>query len=856
MRRLRGPRATWLLHSAIRDRSSRKTGLLLCVVLSAAALSLTTVVGSSVSYGIARGIEAQYLNTDIIVRTEAASATVQNAGANVEPGISASERDEIGNLREVQAVGGSVRARAALRIDGRTESIDLESAPTAEEMVWQRISEGRAPMAGAELALTGTAMRSLHLSIGDVVAMSRPGGATTTMRIVGVVDVGASVDHNAIPYGIVTLDTARAFAGVTGFTDLRIELMDTPTEIVQVLSAIGAITPQAWPQTTQILVSSAKEVYGSEVAALRATTAVLAIVVAVISIVVISTVVMASVPARRRRAEMLRIIGATRGQVRAAILAETTSIGVVGGAVGLVVGVVLAIAVVPMIGYIPGAPGFGLSDVRIDWTLLALVPIGYAVVGFLGGACPSWVCTRGTPSVGDSKMRVGNIWAVRFRRGMLPVLIAFLWAVALASTILWTTPPWTTLLVHALLIAAVVGSTPAFYSQLGKATSWAAGRARWPLIEIAGGRMHRNPLVASNFGLPVICATALLMMVWVAFSSLDQTFTRPDTSEIVADAMVAATAADGTVDQQTVDKLVGLPAVAASVAIRTIDKAELSGDEATAATTVLQNIDVAAVPELNTVTNGRFSIGWARPDTIYLAASSHPAFADGQYIELTPPGGSTRSIRVQYVDGLPFEAFLTPEAAGPSADNAAISGLWLHIHDDVDPADAISLIDATALLGGDYQVRGTLGDSARLVLLTHLARDLALAVCGLGLGLALTGVTLTGAATVRTRLDEVVLLRVVGAEGSSVRHMVIAESLLVTLAAAVGGSVLGMIAASAAVEALDSGTGLGSTATVPIAFAAVTWVAALGVARLSMVGVTDLLSGIRPASAFHRTLLK
>jgi putative ABC transport system permease protein len=98
-----------------------------------------------------------------------------------------------------------------------------------------------------------------------------------------------------------------------------------------------------------------------------------------------------SVLERTREIGVLRALGWRRRQVVGMILKEALVLGLVGGALGILLGIglILALQQIPMVG--------GMLEPRYDIILLArAVAIGLAA-GAVGGLYPSWRATRMRP---------------------------------------------------------------------------------------------------------------------------------------------------------------------------------------------------------------------------------------------------------------------------------------------------------------------------------------------------------------------------------------------------------------------------------------------------------------------------
>lgn len=107
--------------------------------------------------------------------------------------------------------------------------INLESLNTDPQFRWQRWSSGRAPRGPTEIGLSSHTLKGLRIRLGDAVALNRPDQGRSLFRVVGVVDTRGSIDRQSSAYGIVTDETARRFAGISGPNTVMVKADPTPT---------------------------------------------------------------------------------------------------------------------------------------------------------------------------------------------------------------------------------------------------------------------------------------------------------------------------------------------------------------------------------------------------------------------------------------------------------------------------------------------------------------------------------------------------------------------------------------------------------------------------------------------------
>jgi putative ABC transport system permease protein len=144
-----------------------------------------------------------------------------------------------------------------------------------------------------------------------------------------------------------------------------------------------------------------------------------ALIVLLATCVNIAGLFLSRAAARRRELGIRTALGAGRGRLIRAILAETLLFGLVGGVLGVLLGVALKAALLQNIG--PMLPKLG--DVRIDAGVLLFALAASVVSGIIVGAMPAVAATRVDvrDALGDSGARAASRGAVTARASRLLV---------------------------------------------------------------------------------------------------------------------------------------------------------------------------------------------------------------------------------------------------------------------------------------------------------------------------------------------------------------------------------------------------------------------------------------------------
>jgi len=293
----------------------------------------------------------------------------------------------------------------------------------------------------------------------------------------------------------------------------------------------------------------------------------------IVPIVLISLFVLASTTAlavnlRRRRFALLRAVGATRGQVRRAILAELAVCGAVGGALGWLPGAALGARCVRALAahqMLPAGSAAWLSP----W-LLAIACGASALVAWLSGQVAARRGSRTPPAQALRETAAERKWPnpVRVALGILAAggsgtLAAFTLGQKSASGQLALALP---LLLACMLAVALLGPLlVAFTAWLARPTVALGGApARLALAAIAA-----QPRRAASAVIPVALAVAMVGTIYFADTSIEHATSGQASSTVTAGNVL--TGADLTA--ATLRQVLALPGVRAAAGVTPLSAA-------------------------------------------------------------------------------------------------------------------------------------------------------------------------------------------------------------------------------------------------------------------------------------------
>jgi len=214
-----------------------------------------------------------------------------------------------------------------------------------------------------------------HLAVGDTVAVETPGGKTVDF----VVKAVFSPPKGGSPYGDVTISSTRFDS-----------LYENPQNVYSFVRMAGGVTPantarltaalQPFPDAKIQTETQFKRNQERGIDMLLNLLYVLLSLSIIVSLFGIVNTLVLTVFERTRELGMLRAVGMTRRQVRWMIRDESVITALIGSALGIPVGVVLAL----MVGYAIKYPAF-----TVPWGTLVVFVIAAVVAGLIAAIFPA-----------------------------------------------------------------------------------------------------------------------------------------------------------------------------------------------------------------------------------------------------------------------------------------------------------------------------------------------------------------------------------------------------------------------------------------------------------------------------------
>jgi putative ABC transport system permease protein len=688
--------------------------------------------------------------------------------------------------------------------DGRIDPSSvawLIAVPADAALAALQLTEGRAPARDDEAVLDSRWADRLGIEPGDTFSLAVMGdvGSPTTMgdagavpfTIVGIAErLGRPGDHPEVSAPFTALEQFTDQPGAARI-DIRLDDADGRAVRAALEEVAGGRQVLSGDELTTKLVDES-----TSVGVLRIPLLMLGAVALIVAAFVIANTFRILVAQRTHELALLRTVGATRRQVRAAVLVESAAVGVVGSAAGIVMGSMAAFAVGPLLDN--GSRGLPVvvSTSTVVWSMLVGVAmtVGSAVL-------PARAATRVAPLAAVRALPDGADSSAMGRArvlggiGLIVTGTCLLMAGALVASSVG-------------LVAVVFGGAICFLGILvlgprivppglrllgGVAARLA--RSSWTTTDLATANAVRNPRrVAATSAALLIGVTMMTGFVTMADSTRTSAGVVLD-HQIPADFVVQAIGEDGVSEPavETIDALAETGPVVelyrSSTSVDGLGPVDVHG------------LDLAAYDLIASVYGvGSAGAGGVAIDPI-TARENGLNLGDSLTI-------ADRTVRIGFVaDGVsvPFEGLVVApdlfRQLFPAVDRP--EQLAIDAADGVDGSSARSaIIDATADLPeisvlSFVDSRDDLNDQMDQVVNTVLA------ILGLSVVIAIIGITNTLSLSVHERIREIGLLRTLGLTRRQIQTMLGIEAVLMSVVTAIIGAFVGVAFAWAAVLSLS-----------------------------------------------------
>jgi putative ABC transport system permease protein len=331
-------------------RKFRATLTALAVVLGVAMVSGTFVLTDTIDKAFDAIFSESYANTDAAVSGKAPDISFEGSTAET-PSVPASLLDRVRELDSVQAATGSVVDESATKIlksDGK--AINTEGAPSfgfgidPEQSQFNplKLVEGSWPRTADEVVLDASTADEQGYGVGETVriATMKP---VREFRVSGVAQYGSVSSLGTATFAVFTIPAAQELLDREGqFDAISVAAADgvTPEQLVEDIKPI--LPPTAQVRTGVEEAEEAAAEVSEFTSFIRYFLLAFGAVALFVGAFVIFNTMSITVAQRTRELATLRTIGASRAQIRRAVLLEALVIGLIASILGFVLGVGLA----------------------------------------------------------------------------------------------------------------------------------------------------------------------------------------------------------------------------------------------------------------------------------------------------------------------------------------------------------------------------------------------------------------------------------------------------------------------------------------------------------------------------------
>ncbi|WP_341721280.1 FtsX-like permease family protein [Micromonospora sp. FIMYZ51] len=668
----------------------------------------------------------------------------------------------------------------------------LAAVPTDPALQSYDLVTGRLPARSGEVVLDEQTVAEQGFDLGTPVRIGGASGAARPYTLVGTVDVANTTRDIGGPFiGLVGTD-ALAVSGEEGYGRIMVAAEPGVSDQALAERITAAVGTGPTVRTRQAILDEAvtdavRDVDQFNLVLL--TFAGVAVVVAGFVIANTFTIVLAQ---RSRRTALLRLVGATRGQVFRATVLEAGLVGLVASGLGVVLGAGLAAGLTALMAWL-AVPLNGELTITAGTVLGCLVAGTVLTVG--AALVPAWHGTRVAPvaALTDAAVQVTRP-AGRVRLAFGAVLLAA-GVAALAGAARAGQIPLVAL-GGILTFLGIVLFGPVLVPALVRVFGAPARRIFGVTATLAVANAVRNPRRVAATATALVIGIGLVASFVVGAQSTKTAIERSVDAQVGVDFLVTGIGVD--LPAGVVDALATRPELGVVHETRTQTVDEV----------VFRAADPALVDRrLDGVLAGRTDrLGPGRV-LVHRELAARRGLSVGDRIVLRGERFEVAAV----VTGAEGEIYSAPTGHLVDLVAADFSRLFPQVRGylaEIDPAAGVSADSARAAIEEvlvDYPTVNLLDQGAYKRMLTGTVDMLlafVVALLGLAVVIALVGVANTLSLSVVERTRENAVLRAVGLTAGRLRAMLATEAVLTALVGAVLGVALGTAVAAGAMALL------------------------------------------------------
>jgi putative ABC transport system permease protein len=339
-----------VLRAAIRSLLARKVRLVLTglsVVLGVGFMAGTYVLTDTMTSAFNDLVDTGYSSIDVLVRSSNAF-TAQTTSLEERDPMPGSVLEDVAATPGVAQAVGDVLGYAQI-VDPATGKVIGTFGPPTAASSWNDLNgftlkPGGSPPEGSDQVVIDAATATTHgIEVGDRVQILFQ-GPPGEFEVVGLAGYGESDSLFGATWALFDLPTAQTVLGRVGLLDSVSVVAEEGIAAVDLQRAISEVLPEGIEAVTAAtLTSEAQEQVSTGLGFLRTAFLVFAFVALFVGAFIIFNTFAIIVAQRTRELALFRALGASGRQVMTSVIVEALVIGLVSSAIGVLVGVGIAI---------------------------------------------------------------------------------------------------------------------------------------------------------------------------------------------------------------------------------------------------------------------------------------------------------------------------------------------------------------------------------------------------------------------------------------------------------------------------------------------------------------------------------
>ncbi len=779
-----------LATSQIRRGPRRVVAIVLAALLSAMAIMATGTFITTMQQALNVAVAAPYAKADVVIPTYETEAA----------------RDGVADVPGIAAIEPSHTMYAQATSETGTHNVNISSVADDSDLRWMTLTEGAWPIGRSEVAATQADLDRFGIELGDALEVSNGMGATVTVRVVGVVESqGGTIAGSTELFAaqdFFTADKGTAGAGVAaaGSATALVVRLAQGASAPDVIAALNerlvaefgaADAPEA--VTVDEFTANLIDDFTGGTNALAMLFLIFVLIALLAATMVIRNTFQVLLAQRLRENGLLRLIGATGGQVQRTVLAEALLIGLVGAVAGVAVGFGLG----ALIAMLADMAGGGLAF-PVVWAVAALlVTVGVTVFAAWAPAAR----LRSLPPIA-ALSEANTAGAERTRSSVVAWIfggiVTALGALALVAAATLGNPiiligggvvlAVGLIVLVPLLVRAVMPAIARMLASFG------------PVAKLAGENLVRTSRRSGTIVLAISLGGSLILAMLTGVQSVNATLSQRLDEAYAFDALITNKSGES-LNPEDLAPMLESPGLESSDVTSAVQLAPATdGFSSLAALTTLpaSTADALAHP----LADGEVALSeW---DAESLGA------ADGDTITLTDASGD--AVEVTVVTDPLLDTLYNPNTGGTYG---AVTEATLAEFDGVTPQAAVWLFAADGKIGelvdavtaaqkadSDLQLLGPIAEQQLYEQVVTMVVAFVLAMLALTVVISVIGLASVVALAVAERRRELALLRALGMTRGRVRVMVLIEAVTLALIGAVFSILIGVPMGISAVPAM------------------------------------------------------